>query len=331
MTKSTMEDVSGKVQPICSLWIESTLKGDQSEERKISVYQITKTVLTYVHRINPSEHSRINQFAPTKSLLNTSFTYGPTYIPTFMTEAKRNSSELKYSTIIAVIAAAVGIPFILSNAIQIRLFAIQDFGTVIHEFDPYFNFRATEYLYEHGRAKFFKWFDYMSWYPLGRPVGTTIYPGMQFTAVWIKNHIVGDAMSLNDVCCYIPVLFGALATFLVGIITYESCLVQNTSEDVVSVMFKAITGKTLITLEKSDKNSFSVPMLSAIFAMFGMSIMPAHLMRSVGGGFDNECVAITAMLLTFYFWIRSLRANEDYSYLFGIIAAIAYFYVSLPS
>ena len=30
-----------------------------------------------------------------------------------------------------------------------------------------------------------KWFDYMSWYPLGRPVGTTIYPGMQVTSVAI--------------------------------------------------------------------------------------------------------------------------------------------------
>ena len=26
-------------------------------------------------------------------------------------------------------------------------------------------------------------YDHMSWYPLGRPVGSTIYPGMQLTAV----------------------------------------------------------------------------------------------------------------------------------------------------
>ena len=29
----------------------------------------------------------------------------------------------------------------------------------------------------------------MSWSPLGRPVGTTIYPGMQFAAVWIWTAI----------------------------------------------------------------------------------------------------------------------------------------------
>ena len=33
---------------------------------------------------------------------------------------------------------------ILWNAYKIRMGAIDEFGPVIHEFDPYFNFRATE-------------------------------------------------------------------------------------------------------------------------------------------------------------------------------------------
>lgn len=33
---------------------------------------------------------------------------------------------------------------ILYNAYRIRMQAIDEFGPVIHEFDPYFNFRATE-------------------------------------------------------------------------------------------------------------------------------------------------------------------------------------------
>merc|ERR1719274_85379 len=70
-------------------------------------------------------------------------------------------------------------------ACEIRMYPIKDFGYIIHEFDPWFNYRATEYLAdrveEHGFmagiGKFFQWYDYMSWYPLGRPIGTTIYPG----------------------------------------------------------------------------------------------------------------------------------------------------------
>jgi dolichyl-diphosphooligosaccharide--protein glycosyltransferase len=64
-------------------------------------------------------------------------------------------------------------------AYQIRLFAIMIYGRLIHEFDPWFNMRATQYLADNGAEKFFTWYDHESWYPLGRPVGTTIYPGMQ--------------------------------------------------------------------------------------------------------------------------------------------------------
>ena len=66
----------------------------------------------------------------------------------------------------------------------------------------------------------------MVWYPLGRPVGTTIYPGMQFTAVWIKQYLLED-WSLNDVCCYIPAWFGAIATAITGLIAYEATIPEN--------------------------------------------------------------------------------------------------------
>ena len=45
-------------------------------------------------------------------------------------------------------------------------------------------------------------------------------------------------------------------------------------------------------------------------------------MRSVGGGFDNESVAITALCSTFYFWCRSLR--DDSSWVWGVATGLAY-------
>ena len=35
-------------------------------------------------------------------------------------------------------------------AYDIRLYAIREYGRVIHEFDPWFNFRATQYLVDNG-------------------------------------------------------------------------------------------------------------------------------------------------------------------------------------
>jgi dolichyl-diphosphooligosaccharide--protein glycosyltransferase len=51
------------------------------------------------------------------------------------------------------------------------------YESVIHEFDPWFNFRATKYLAKEGLYGFWNWFDSESWYPLGRNIGGTIYPG----------------------------------------------------------------------------------------------------------------------------------------------------------
>lgn len=43
-----------------------------------------------------------------------------------------------------------------------------------------------------------------------------------------------------------------------------------------------------------------------------MAIIPSHIMRSVGGGYDNESIAMTAMMATFYFWCRSLRTENSW-------------------
>ena len=98
--------------------------------------------------------------------------------------------------------------FSLYNAFRIRTYALTEYGMVIHEFDPWFNFRATQYLSKHGWHAFFHWYDYMSWYPLGRPVGTTIYPGLQITSVAIHRVLrwMGPKyrMTLNDICCTLP-------------------------------------------------------------------------------------------------------------------------------
>ena len=181
------------------------------------------------------------------------------------------------------------------NAYRIRTYALTEYGMVIHEFDPWFNFRATQYLAKHGWHAFFHWFDYMSWYPLGRPVGTTIYPGLQITSVAIHRVLrwLGPAwkMSLNDICCTVPCWFGSIATVFLALITWET------------------TG------------SLNATWMSAM--MF--AIIPAHIMRSVGGGYDNESIAITAMLMTFYFWIRSLRTRSSWP--IGVITGLAYGYM----
>lgn len=182
----------------------------------------------------------------------------------------------------------------IQTAYQLRTYALTDYGMVIHEFDPWFNFRATQYLSKHGPYEFLHWFDYMSWYPLGRPVGTTIYPGLQFTAVAIHRVLrwLGPdyKMSLNDVCCTMPCWFGAVTSVLTGL------------------MAKVVV------------NSW----LAGAFTAAIMAIIPAHMMRSVGGGFDNESIAVCALVLTFLCWVRSLQGQSVF---YGLLTGIAYGYM----
>ena len=181
----------------------------------------------------------------------------------------------------------------LAAAYNIRLIAVANYGRVIHEFDPWFNFRATEYMVANGWQKFQAWFDHEVWYPLGRHVGSTTYPGLQLTASFIYHglHAVGMGMSLNDVCVYIPAWFGAVASGFTGLLALE------------------VTGRPN----------------AAVAATCMMAILPAHLMRSVAGGYDNESIAITAIVMTFYLWVRSLR--DDRSWPYAILCGVAYVYM----
>lgn len=58
------------------------------------------------------------------------------------TSGSSSSSELIAMVWLSVAAYAVYI--VARAAYRIRMFAIEEYGPVIHEFDPYFNYRATE-------------------------------------------------------------------------------------------------------------------------------------------------------------------------------------------
>ena len=88
----------------------------------------------------------------------------------------------RWALVFAVLSVqALPLVCFLHIAYDIRMYPLRNFGYIIYEFNPWFNYRATEYLAEHGFAKFFTWYEYDLWYPLGRPIGTTIYPGI---AIW---------------------------------------------------------------------------------------------------------------------------------------------------
>ena len=102
---------------------------------------------------------------------------------------------------------------------------------------------------------------------------------------------LGLGISLNTVCVYCPALFG-----------------------VISTLFTAGLG--------NEVGGANVAVASALI----MAVLPAHLMRSVAGGYDNESMAIAAITGTFYLWLRALRTESSWP--IAALAGLMYFYMA---
>ena len=53
--------------------------------------------------------------------------------------------------------------------------------------------------------------------------------------------------------------------------------------------------------------------------------MPGYISRSVAGSFDNEAVAIFALVTTFYLFVRAVRVGSTAS---AVAAAVGYVYMA---
>ncbi|KAG1137614.1 hypothetical protein G6F37_010622 [Rhizopus arrhizus] len=176
-------------------------------------------------------------------------------------------------------------------AFSSRLFSIVRYESIIHEFDPWFNYRATRMLVKDGFYDFWNWFDDRSWYPLGRVVGGTVYPGLMVTAAIIHNmlHFLHFPVDIRNICVLLAPMFSGLTSLA----TY------------------------LLTSELKDS---AAGLLAAAF----IGIAPGYISRSVAGSYDNEAIAIFLLMFTFYLWIKALKLG---SALWASAAAFFYFYM----
>merc|ERR1740128_1242072 len=172
-----------------------------------------------------------------------------------------------------------------------RLFAVIRFESIIHEFDPWFNYRSTAYMVEHGFYDFLNWFDDRAWYPLGRIVGGTVYPGLMITSGSIHYvlSLLNIPVHIRDICVFLAPLFSGLT----AISTY------------------------FLTKELWSEGA-------GLFAACFIAIVPGYISRSVAGSYDNEGIAIFALMFTYYLWIKAIKTGSVY---WGAWCALSYFYM----
>lgn len=172
-----------------------------------------------------------------------------------------------------------------------RLFAVIRFESIIHEFDPWFNYRATHYMTEHGWYDFFNWFDERAWYPLGRIVGGTTFPGLMIVSGTIHYalNLFNISVHIIDICVFLAPLFSGLTSIATYFLTKE--------------LWNEAAG---------------------LFAACFVAIVPGYISRSVAGSYDNEGIAIFALMLTYYLWVKSVKTG---SILWSTYTALAYFFM----
>ncbi|KAG4084194.1 STT3 subunit of Oligosaccharyl transferase [Neocallimastix lanati (nom. inval.)] len=172
-----------------------------------------------------------------------------------------------------------------------RLLSVVRFESVIHEFDPWFNYRATQYLVNEGFYKFLTWFDQVSWYPLGRVVGGTLYPGIMITSgiIYKVLHFFNFNIDIRHICVFLGPVFSGLTSIATYLLTKEVCTRS-----------------------------------AGLFAAAFVAIAPGYISRSVAGSYDNEAISIFLLMITFYFWVKSVKTGSSF---WAACTALFYFYM----
>lgn len=144
---------------------------------------------------------------------------------------------------------------------------------------------------EHGFYNFLNWFDERAWYPLGRIVGGTVYPGLMITSGSIHYllHLLNINVHIRDICVFLAPIFSGLTAISTYLLTKELW-------------------------------SSGAGLLAACF----IAIVPGYISRSVAGSYDNEGIAIFALQFTYYLWVKSVKTGSIF---WATMAALSYFYM----
>jgi len=109
--------------------------------------------------------------------------------------------KLNHLLIIGILSLSFSISFLIRSQPA-------EWGWELNEFDPFFNYRATEYLLENGLEEYFEWNDELSWYPHGRNVSQSSQVILHLTAATTYSIFGGG--NLYDFTILFPAIIGSL-------------------------------------------------------------------------------------------------------------------------
>jgi len=144
----------------------------------------------------------------------------------------------------------------------------------LNEFDPFFNYRATQFMVENGLPAYLEWRDDLSWHPYGRDVSTTSQVMLHATTATLYQ-IFGMGTSLYDFTILFPVVIGSLTAV------------------VIFAIVRTIGGTT-----------------AGLFASLFFAVSPIIIMRGSIGWFKSEPLGLFYGLLAVYLLISGIKSDK---------------------
>ena len=189
--------------------------------------------------------------------------------------------KLNHLLIIGILALSFSVSFLLRSQAA-------DFGFELNEFDPFFNYRATQYIVDNGIDAYFQWDDALSWYPTGRDVSSNSQVVLHLTAA-TTYWIFGGGSDLYDFTILFPVIFGSLSAI------------------VLFALVRVIGGTT-----------------AGLFSALLFSVSLPILIRGPIGWFKSEPLGLFLSLLAIYLLLSGI-SSQNKKIVFGKIIAAGIF------
>ena len=189
-----------------------------------------------------------------------------------------------------------------------------DFGFELNEFDPFFNYRATQYIVDNGIGAYFEWNDSLSWYPIGRDVSSNSQVMLHLTAA-TTYWIFGAGSDLYDFTILFPVVFGSLSAIVIFALVR---VIGGTTAGLFSALLFSVSLPILI---RGPIGWFKSEPLGLFF-----SLLTVYLLLS-GINSQNKKVAFAKLIGAGIFTTLSISAWGGTQF---FIIPIGLFFVTLP-
>jgi len=184
-----------------------------------------------------------------------------------LVKVEKSSHYVRYLLIIGILVLSFSLSFMMRAQPL-------EYGFELNEFDPFFNYRATQFMVENGLPAYLEWNDDLSWHPYGRDISTTSQVMLHVTAATLYQ-IFGMGTSLYDFTILFPVVIGSLAAV------------------VIFAIVRTIGGTT-----------------AGLLASLFFAVSPIIIMRGSIGWFKSEPLGLFFGLLAVYLLLSGIKSDK---------------------